>query len=186
MRIFTFIFILLAAFLSLQACNIESQSNYKAGSADQSANQSAIVDDDILDFMNKAASGAMMEVQLGEMAEQNSKSDGVKNFGIMMVKEHTRANGDLQNLAKQKDIVLPAVVSEEHQKHINELTPLRGPEFDEKYMDMMVNDHQADISLFQKAVNFNDPDISAFAAKMLPVLEKHLKAAKKIERNLTM
>jgi putative membrane protein len=177
---------LLVALLSLQACNTDSKSKHIIGDAEQSDSNASIIDDDISDFMNKAASGGMMEMQLGEMAEQSSKSQGVKNFGIMMVKDHTKATAELRTLAAKKDISLPSVVSEDHQKHINELTPLRGAEFDEKYMDMMVEDHKEDIDLFEKASKSEDQDISAFAAKTLPVLKKHFEAAKKIERNLTM
>ena len=177
---------LIATLLSLQACNSDSRLRHKMGNAEQSDSDIPIIDVDISDFMNKAASGGMMEIQLGEMAEQNSKSEGVKNFGIMMVKDHKRTIAELKTLAAKKDIALPAVVSEDHQKHINELTPLRGAEFDEKYMDMMVNDHKEDIDLFEKAAKFEDHDVSAFAAETLPVLRKHFEAAKKIERNLTM
>jgi putative membrane protein len=67
---------------------------------------------------------------------------------------------------------------------VNDLTPLRGAEFDEKYMRMMVKDHNEDIELFEKAAKSHDPDISAFANKTLPVLGKHFVAAKKISEGL--
>ena len=182
----TFFFIALAGLLSVQACNTDIKSSKHMEDAEQAGEDAAINDDNISDFMIKAFSGGMMEVQLGQMAEQNSNSEGVRNFGIMMIKDHRNANSELRKLASQKDVSLPAVVNEDHQKLINELTPLRGVEFDEKYMERMADDHKEDIDLFEKVTNFEDPDVSAFAAKTLPVLKKHLEAAKKIKRNLTM
>jgi putative membrane protein len=49
----------------------------------------------------------------------------------------------------------------------------------------MVEDHEEDIRKFEDAAkNGRDPDIRAFAAKTLPVLRKHLDAAKKIKKGL--
>ena len=36
-------------------------------------------------FMKKAAKGGMMEVTMGQVAEQNAQSDDVKSFGKRMV-----------------------------------------------------------------------------------------------------
>jgi putative membrane protein len=186
MKKHTIFLIVLVGFLFGQACNADMKSAKRGADTEQTSKDVSNMDEDISDFMTRAFSGGMMEVQLGEMAEQNSKSEGVRNFGIMMVKDHQKANSELRRLASRKDVSLPAVVNEDHQKYINELTPLRGLEFDEKYMDMMVDDHEGDIDLFEEAADFKDPDVSAFAAKTLPVLKKHFEAAKKIKRNLTM
>ncbi|NEU07109.1 DUF4142 domain-containing protein [Flavihumibacter sp. R14] len=182
----TLFFILLAVIWTVQACNTNKSSKDHSGIDDHAHSDASAIDDDISDFIMKAASGGMMEVQLGEMAKLNSRSEGVKNFGIMMVKDHSKANTELQKLASEKNIILPAVPNEDHQKHINELTPLRGAEFDEKYMALMLHDHKEDIDLFEKAAENSDPDVSAFASATLPVLKKHWEAARKIEMNLTM
>jgi len=145
---------------------------------------SSSVDDEALKFLVTAASGGLMEVQLGEMADKNSKSQGVRNFGIMMIKDHGKANEELKAIASAKEVNLPSTVNETHEKHINEMTTLRGAEFDEKYMDMMVEDHQKDIELFEGAAKLNDPEISDFANRTLPVLAKHLNAAQKIRDGL--
>ena len=39
------------------------------------------------DFVMKAASGSMMEVELGNIAQQNAASQRVKDFGSMMVRD---------------------------------------------------------------------------------------------------
>ena len=181
-----FFFMLLAGFLLLQACNTDFKSSNQTADSGQVNSESAVVDEEVSNFLIMASSGGLMEVQLGEMAKQNSKSEGVKNFGIMMVKDHNSANSELRDLASRKHVTVPDMMKEEHQKHVNELTPLRGPEFDEKYMKLMTDDHKEDIELFQKASTFDEPEVKAFAEKTLPILKKHLEAAKKIEKNLMM
>jgi putative membrane protein len=54
------------------------------------------------DFMLAAAQGGMTEVKLGELAAQNGTRADVKEFGQMMVKDHSAINGDLKALAAQK------------------------------------------------------------------------------------
>jgi putative membrane protein len=53
-------------------------------------------------FMKKAAKGGMMEVAMGNLAEQNGQSDDVKSFGKRMVTDHSKANDELKSIAAQK------------------------------------------------------------------------------------
>jgi putative membrane protein len=138
------------------------------------------------EFLVKAASGSMMEVELGRMAEQQASSADVKTFGARMVKDHSKANEELKTLAAKKNITLPTAPGEEHQKHIAELKNLKGADFDKKYADMMVKDHQEDISLFEDATKDDkmDADIKAFAQKTLPVLRSHLEMVQPIDKKI--
>lgn len=133
-------------------------------------------------FVMEAASGGMMEVQLGKFAEMNAASAKVKEFGRMMVTDHTKANTELKGIASSKNVVVSPAPMEKHQKHIDELKAKKGADFDKAYVDMMVDDHKEDISKFEDEANKgNDADVKAFAAKTLPVLNKHLEHIKGIQ-----
>ena len=138
--------------------------------------------DNNADFLTEAASGGMMEVQLGQLAKTKASSQAVKDFGAMMVRDHSNANSQLKSIAAKKNVTLPAALPEKHQKHVTDLTEKTGADFDKDYMKMMVDDHQDDIKLFEKCAKDDkeDADIKAFAAKTLPTLYKHLDAAKAI------
>jgi putative membrane protein len=41
-------------------------------------------------FVDEAARGGMMEVELGQLAQKNGSSGEVKQFGQQMVTDHTR------------------------------------------------------------------------------------------------
>lgn len=147
-------------------------------------NEEKLASDDAQDdagFMVKAASGGMMEVELGRLAQQKASSQRVKEFGQMMVNDHSKANEELKALAAKKNIVLPSTPGDEAQEHISDLTKLSGAEFDKKYMKLMTKDHQEDVSLFEKAAeDAKDPEVKAFAAKTLPVLKNHHQMAEQL------
>ncbi len=136
--------------------------------------------DEQSEFMTKAASGGMMEVELGKLAQQNASNQQVKKFATMMVTDHTKANDELKSLAAKKNITLPDSMSKEHMDHVTELRGKKAAEFDKAYMDLMVEDHEEDVEMFDEAAqNQQDPDVKAFASKTVTVLRKHLEEAKK-------
>lgn len=147
--------------------------------------ETEIFEFDNADFAVKAANGGLTEVRAGEMAQEKATNQRVKDFGAMMVQDHGKANEELKTLAAQKNITLPSAPGEDHQEKIDDLNAKTGAEFDKEYMDMMVDDHQKDVDLFEDAAeNSEDPDIQAFAAKTLPTLKKHLEQAKTIQEEL--
>lgn len=131
------------------------------------------------DFAVEAADGGMLEVQLGTYAASNATSPEVKKFGQMMVDDHTKANEELTALATQKGISLPAALSDKNQKKYNDLIEEKGAEFDEAYMEFMVEDHEEDIDAFEKeAENGNDADLKNWATGKVATLRHHLDMAK--------
>lgn len=182
-----------AACLSFTACSNETDSKDIAEERnEQKIDDSSMntmnmpgadnsVEDDA-EFAVKAADGGMMEVQLGELAQKNAANAQVKSFGKMMVDDHTKANNELKTLAAQKNITLPATLSNDNQKMYNDMMAMKGADFDKHYVDHMVDDHEDDVEMFRKAsMNAADPEIKAFAAKTLPTLEMHLQKIKEIK-----
>ncbi len=138
--------------------------------------------EETMEFMVTAASGGLMEVELGKLALQNASSAKVKEFGQGMITDHSKANEELKALAMQKNIAIPSTPGEKHQGHINDLKDKKGADFDKAYMKLMVEDHEEDVEKFEKeAQNGAEPDVKAFAAKTLPVLKHHHEMAKSIK-----
>lgn len=138
--------------------------------------------EDDTEFAVEAADGGMIEVQLGELAEKNGMSKGVKDFGKMMVKDHSKANEELKALAEKKNITLPTMVSEDKQKMYNELAAKTGADFDKAYVSAMVDDHKEDIKAFEKAsTDCKDADIKTWAGEKLPTLNHHLETAQSLK-----
>ena len=178
---------LLAMFMlaGFTACDMNNESDSKEVADEQNEERFAEEWDQDVDFAAAAASGGLMEVELGTIAQQNAASAEVKNFGEMMVKDHSKANEELKSLTYQKDIEIPAVPSEEHQEKINKLVKMKGEEFDKEYMELMVKDHEEDIEKFKEQVEKGkDPQLQQWASEKIPVLEMHQDMAKKIHEGM--
>jgi putative membrane protein len=131
------------------------------------------------DFAMKAAQGNMAEVNGGNTAAQKGTSADVKTFGNRMVSDHGKALDELKQLAQTKGIALPSDVNAEQKAEADKLSKLSGSAFDKEYTDAMVKDHEKDAAEFEKASKTaQDPDLKAWAAKTLPVIQDHLKMAK--------
>ncbi|MDB5203403.1 MAG: exported protein [Ferruginibacter sp.] len=137
------------------------------------------------DFVAKAASGGMMEVELGRIAQKNAASKDVKDFGKMMETDHSKANAALKSAAATAGRMVPDSMSAEHRMHVQEMQAKTGAEFDKAYMSMMVDDHNKDIAEFETAAaGDKDAAIKDFAGKTLPTLKKHLDKAKMVNSKL--
>ena len=181
-------FILVAASLitATQSCNSGTDNKEDSVDSAREANNSApSTNTDASDFMTKAASGGMLEVQLGQMAQQKGVSQRVKDFGLMMIRDHSKNNDELKMIAQQKGLTLPQTLSDDNQKMVSKLSEEKGNDFDKAYIDMMVNDHKEDIDEYEKAVNnIGDPAIKAFAKNTIPTLQMHLDSVQAIKESM--
>lgn len=138
------------------------------------------------DFVKEAASGGLMEVELGRLAEQNARNPRVKKFGAMMVKDHSKANEELRSIATSKNINFPANMDDKHMDKVEDLRKKNGEEFDKDYMDQMVDDHEKDIDKFKKeAEDGKNAEVKAFASKTISTLMMHLDSAKAVRESVT-
>lgn len=141
----------------------------------------ALADSPDSSFMKDAAEGGMSEVELGQLAQQKATSPAVKEFGAMMVKDHTAANDKLSALAMKKQVKLPDGPSLMQKASKAKLDMMSGDSFDKSYVKGMIDDHKADIKDFQKeAGEGKDPEVKAFAVATLPTLKRHLAAIQSI------
>ncbi len=132
-------------------------------------------------FFKEAVSGGMMEVKLGEMAQQKAQAADVKDFGKRMVTDHGKANDELKALAQQKGEKVPDKMEHKNQKVVDKLNKASAAEFDKEYMQTMIQDHTTDLEDFKDfGMKAKDPDLKAWATKTTAVIEDHLKTAKDI------
>jgi putative membrane protein len=135
-------------------------------------------------FVKEAAQGGMSEVELGNLAKQKGTSQAVKDYGERMVRDHSKANDELKQIASSKSATLPADLTHSERSTMDKLQKASGADFDREYTDAMVKDHRTDVKEFQDAAqNANDPEIKSFAQKTLPTLQEHLRLAEDMQHN---
>lgn len=145
--------------------------------------QKSKVDGDGAAFMDTAAIGGMMEVDLGKLALEKSSNAEIKKFAAQMVADHTKVGADLKAVAAKLEHLLPADYPADVKAHMEEMKKLNGKAFDAHYMEMMVSDHVKTLDLFRSASSLRG-EIKDFAARTLPVLEKHHQMATRINATL--
>jgi putative membrane protein len=129
------------------------------------------------DVLQKLHESNQKEIQAGKMAEKNGQSKQVKDYGKMLVKDHSAADKKVSALAKQETIDLPAPAAGAH-----EMSGMAAdPSFDGKFAQEMLEDHKKDIAEVTEARdNTKDAKLKKLLSDMLPTLQKHEEAAQKI------
>jgi putative membrane protein len=137
------------------------------------------------DFVTKAAQGNSAEVALGKIVATKSKDPNVKQFAQMMVKDHTTALNELQELAQTKNLNFNDDLPDDAKALQTKLSSDTGKQLDKDYMDGIVEDHQKDVQEFtDQSQKAKDPDVKQWASKTLPTLQKHLEKAQQIDAKL--
>src|ERR1700727_2200745 len=136
-------------------------------------------------FYKNAAEGGIFEVDAGKLAQDKGNSQQVKDFGAMMVKDHSAANEKLQALAASKNITLPTTPSITQAASKAKLDVLSGDTFDKSYVKGQISAHRQTIALFRKEISSGqDSDAKTFATTTLPTVKAHLKAITAIAANM--
>src|ERR1700761_9807 len=73
----------------------------------------AAVSSDDEAFYKSAAEGGLAEIAAGKLAEDKGGSPAIKDFGGMMVKDHSTADAKLWKLAADSGVKLPTTPSVE-------------------------------------------------------------------------
>lgn len=183
-----------ATTFAFQACNNENKdATETADSLNMSKDTTSnvmetggiAVDQADAEFATKAAAGGMAEVELGNLALTKTSHAKLKEFANMMVNDHSKVNEELKTIAKMKNITLPGMVDEDHQKKINELKTKTGADFDKAYTEAMVDGHKKTLDLMNaEAKDGKDPELKAFAAKTAPAVQTHLDLITTIQKSL--
>jgi putative membrane protein len=132
------------------------------------------------DFVTKAASGGMYEVQSSQFVlDQAEASDDVDAFAQHMVQDHKKANDQLKALAQKQNLTVPADLQPEQQQMMDKLQSAEDP--GKTYAEEQLKAHKETVALFQQyAEQGDDPQLQQFAAQTLPTLQEHLEMAQKL------
>lgn len=136
-------------------------------------------------FVAKALEGGAAEVQLGQLAQEKSQSNDVKQFGQKMVNDHGQmADKWLKPVAQKLGLSEPKGPSKKDKKAIAKLQGLSGDDFDREYITMMVKDHQQDLKEFKdEAQSAQDPSVKQIAEQGSGIISQHLQLIEQIAKS---
>jgi len=185
------ILITLAVAALAAGCSSDRHSNMGATDASSqrvtgtaAATTSALAADDS-NFAREACQSGRAEVELGKLADRNTKNEAVRTFATKLVSDHTQMESELKKIGASKGINKDAdknVLDPQYQSSIERLSGLKDNEFDQAFKQQAIQDHEKAIKLFEKQANQGtDAELKAFAQKHLAHLREHLSMAQKLE-----
>jgi len=135
-------------------------------------------------FVDFAAQTDMVEANLGQRVQDAAASQQVKDYGQMLVTDHTNDYNQLYAAAHQANLNVPNAIDAAHNKSmIDPFQKLKGTAFDHRYIREMIAGHTKAIAVYKKESSGAQNDsIKTYAQEALPTLQKHLDAAKDLEK----
>ena len=132
-------------------------------------------------FMKAATMSNLAEIVTSKLALQKSDDASVKAFAQQMIDDHTKAQNELAQFAKQKGVMLPDMPGADQQVMAAKLEGLSGPAFDMEYKNVQVMGHQNTVALLTTYRSIGkENDVTQYAAKIQPIVEMHLMEAKQL------
>jgi putative membrane protein len=132
-------------------------------------------------FYKSAGEGGLAEVAAGKLAEDKATTPALKDFGGMMVKDHSTADQKLWAIAAATDLKMPTTPSVEEVAAGERLKLLSGDSFDKAYIKNQIDAHRDTVALFKKEIaSGHDKAAQQFASATLPTVQAHLEKILKI------
>jgi putative membrane protein len=141
--------------------------------AKQHAKQTAAVTPQT--FASKAAVIGKAEIELANLALNNTKNEEIRIYAERMIKDHTAADAKLKKIAAKENLTLPQALDPEHRAVKDKLAALKDDAFDREYRKEMAKGHDKAVALFESAAQTEQmpKDLREFAASTLDTLEDH-------------
>ncbi|WP_438026250.1 DUF4142 domain-containing protein [Sorangium sp. So ce233] len=140
----------------------------------------------VLDAANKK------EIDEATLAQTKAKHKDVKAYARVITQHHTQAKTKQAQLVKKLGITAAESdkskqLTTETQQAVDQLKALQGPDFDQQFVALMIQDHQKTLDLLDRRIlpDAKNADLKTMIEKDLrPTIEKHLKDAEALAQKL--
>jgi putative membrane protein len=132
----------------------------------------------------------LLEIDLGHLAQTNTNRDAVRDYGRMLVRDHTKSDNALLALAKRRGVIIPTdspVTDADRDEQMNESTDvdrlhqLHGTAFDNDFLPMMVKAHEKEGDKLSAEIGqVEDKGLSAILVSAKPVFKHHADEARRL------
>jgi putative membrane protein len=131
------------------------------------------------DFVAAGINGALIEIELGNIAAQKAQSDKVRKFAASVSKGHERMRGALESMAAEHNLKYPKQLDAKRKARIDAIAKLSGTDFDRAYLRHVSSYYERSLGRFDfEASNGTIPELSAWAGRVIPRIRHEIKAVK--------
>ena len=149
-----------------------AQNEKKIDTADITKKQEADAE-----FLVESASNALLEVELGKLAQARATDAAVRSYGARLVPQRLELLAALRALAAAKGLAVPAALGGDAQEAYHEASTQTGTQLD-KHLMLVKAQKQDEDNFEDMSDDAYDGDIRGFAAKFHAPVEQQLDAAK--------
>jgi putative membrane protein len=129
-----------------------------------------------IDWLNEAHQANETEDQVGQLAETNTSTPGIRSIGAAMNHDHSVLDARLIRLAGQLRVNLVTYLTTQQYTTADRLSKELGFTFGNDFVGSMMTAHQQMIAATEAEIRHgSSPQVVAFARQTLPVLEKDLR-----------
>lgn len=133
------------------------------------------------EFVVDAATMDLKNIELAKLAMRSTNAD-VKANTKMMEDAHTKSYNEIKMMAEQKDIAIPLSIGTDAIDEYKDLNDKTGADFDKKYLDVMIDNHEKEIKKYEKYIDDSkDPEIKTWAGNAVTELRTHLDHTKQLK-----
>lgn len=126
------------------------------------------------EIMREIAIVNLSEIEIGKLAMQNGSAGFGRDYGSMMVDDHTAAQNELASLAARTDTWLPVGMDVKHRAMYTHLFRVVGDAFDRSYSRDMAMGHEAvygKMMMWRDQVS--DTALKSYIDKYAPIVRSH-------------
>jgi putative membrane protein len=137
------------------------------------------------EFIRDVGADNTMQIELAQLARDRAKNSAVRNFAERELEEHQRLQRQWINMATNNGFPLKSGMGSSHREKVEQLRKANGNNVDRTYMTLMVQQHQDEVSYWQKeGRDSRSPQVRRLVNEGLPTMEQHLSEAKRIARQV--
>jgi putative membrane protein len=131
---------------------------------------------DTMGYARMAGAGDLYEIESSRLAQQKGATGAVRQFGQMMIEQHTQTTQALTSAARAAGMTPPPpALAPRQQKMIDELRGLSGAPVDAAYLRQQRMAHQEALALHAGyAENGDNAALRKVAAAAVPIVQRHI------------
>ena len=131
------------------------------------------------------------EIQAGQLARKQCTTDYCKEYGDLLIADHTKADDQLKALSKRTGLSMTETLPQDeiakmHVMHskMDQVKKLKGEEFDKAFGQVMENGHADVISMLNQARDSaRNPELKTWIGENIGVLHAHETRARALASN---
>ena len=133
-------------------------------------------------FIDAAANDLTLQINMSKAAIKESANDEIKNLGKTIVDQQTELFNKLKSIATEKNLAISTAATQSIQDAINLITSKSGKDFDNAYLNWVIQDSKATIKNFESAgTKITDQNLRQYAVTSVSIIKQHLDAAEALK-----